>query len=83
MHGDDLHENDNFKDRKLVMHSYKNLQVHDLNENYNFRYWKLIIHGLKILHGAILTKMKILRREIMYFIFWVRRINVIRKNPRR
>ena len=35
----------------------------DLNENDNFKEWKLIMHGYKHLYGAILTKMKIVKRD--------------------
>ena len=35
----------------------------DLNENDNIKEWKLIIHGYKKLHGAILTKMKNIKRD--------------------
>ena len=56
MHGDDLHENDNFKDRKLVMHSYKNLQVHDLNENYNFNEGRPVMYDYNIFHGGDLNE---------------------------
>ena len=35
----------------------------DLNENDNFKKWTLFIHGYTNLHGAILTNLKIIKRD--------------------
>ena len=45
------------------MHGYRTTHGGYLNESDNFKEWKLIIHGYKDLHGAILTKMKIIKRD--------------------
>ena len=45
------------------MHGYRTSHGGDLNENDNFKVWKLIIHGYTICMGAILTKMKIIKRD--------------------
>ena len=36
-HGGDLNENENFKDRELIIHGYKHLHWGDLNENENYK----------------------------------------------
>ena len=38
---------------------------------------KLLFHGYRILHGAILTEMIILKQNNIHLIFWDRRSNVI------
>ena len=48
---------------KPIMHGYRTSHGVDLNENENFNAWKLVIHGSKNLDRAILTKMKIIRRD--------------------
>ena len=45
------------------MHGYRISHGCDLNENDNIQEWQLIVHGYKKLHGAILTKMKIIKRD--------------------
>ena len=47
------------------MHGYRISHGGDLNETDNFNFWKLIIHfiGYTILHWAISTKMKIMKRD--------------------
>ena len=51
------------------MHGYRTTHGGDLNESDNFKEWKLIIHGYKDLHGAILTKMKIIKRDKQGYYF--------------
>ena len=51
------------------MHGYRTSHGGDLNENKTFEEWTLIIHGYKICMGAILTKMKIMKRDKKYISF--------------
>ena len=61
LYGDDLNENGNFDDGKLVMHGYKILYEGELNENGNSEDEKLVMHGYKNpCMGAISTNMAIL-----------------------
>ena len=64
-----LNEND------IVMHDYKKLHERELNKNGNRG--KLVMHGYTILPGGDLNENENLNIEIIYFIFWDRRINVI------
>ena len=41
----------------------QNFTCGDLNENNNFKAWQLIIHGYRNCMGAILTKLKNIRRD--------------------
>ena len=45
------------------MHGYRTSHGGDLNENTNFIMWRLIRDGYKNSHGAILTKINIMKRE--------------------
>ena len=58
-----LNENGNFKKREPIMHSYRSSLGGDINENDTLKMWKLILHGYKKMHGAILAKMKIIKRD--------------------
>ena len=81
LHGANLNENDNFK--ATLMHVYNFLYGAILTENGNFKYTKLVMHGYKLLNASS-TEMKTQKREIIYLIFWDRRINVIcRRVPSR
>ena len=51
------------------MHGYRTSHGGDLNINKTFKEWKLTIHGCNKLHGAILTKMKIMKRDQKYILF--------------
>ena len=57
------------------MHDYKKLHERELNKNGNRG--KLVMHGYTILPGGDLNENENLNIEIIYFIFWDRRINVI------
>ena len=57
------------------MHGYITSHGGDLDENKHSKEWKLSIHGYKTLHGAISTKMIIIKRyqkDILFskLIFW-------------
>ena len=51
------------------MRGYRISHGGDLNENKHFKWWKLVKPGYKHLHGAISTKMKIMKRDKKYILF--------------